>query len=265
MVNLKWKKLEQNIKKLNSVLVAFSGGVDSTLLAKIAFKTLGNNALAVTAYSTLNTKNELKEAKELAKKIGIKHLIINTEELKNKKFIVNDKNRCAYCKHELFSKLKKIAEDNKLEHVIEASNFNDLSDYRPGMKVSNQLGIIQPFVSAKITKDEIRLKVKEFGLPNWNKPSSPCLSSRIPYGEVITEKKLRMIEKAEDFLKTFKFYNVRVRLHNDLAKIEIDKNDFDKILKNRIPIIKKFKEIGFIFVTLDLQGFRSGSLNEELK
>jgi pyridinium-3,5-biscarboxylic acid mononucleotide sulfurtransferase len=264
MIDSNWKKLEERLKNYNSVLIAYSGGVDSTLLTKISFDILGNKALAVTAYSTLNTEKELKEAEEIARKIGIKHLVINTEELKNSKFAVNDKDRCSYCKNELFSKLKKIAAEHNLENVIEASNFNDLSDYRPGMKVSNELGIIQPFVLEKITKDEIRKKAKEFGLSNWNKPSSPCLSSRIPYGEVITEKKLRMIEKAEDFLKTYNFYNVRVRVHNDLARIEVNKKDFNKIIKKDEEIIKKFKEIGFIFVSLDLQGFRSGSLNEGL-
>jgi uncharacterized protein len=261
----KFNKLKNIIKSLNSVVIAFSGGIDSTLLAKIAFDILGDNAIAVTGISDTLIEKEFNEAKEIANHIGIKHLIINTLEMENQKFINNDAKRCYYCKIELFSKLKKIALENNLSFVIEGSNFNDKSDYRPGMIAAKELDIRAPFVEAGITKEEIRNYAKALDLPNWNKPSSPCLSSRVAYGEDITLDKLKRIEKGEEFLKNKNLLSVRVRNHGNIARIEVNKNEFNKIIKLSDEISLYFKEIGFSYITLDLEGYRMGSMNEILK
>lgn len=264
MNNEKLEILKKGLKELGSVVVAYSGGIDSTFLAKAAYDVLGKNALAVTGNSDVNSAGDLSDAHRYAEEIGIEHLVIATDEINQNDFHKNDKNRCYYCKTELFTKCLDIAEEKGFAYVVEGSNFNDLDDYRPGMKASCELSIKQPLVDAEITKDEIREYLKYYNLDIWDKPASPCLSSRIPYGNSITSDKLRMVEQCEVFLKKFGFYNLRVRHHGNIARIEIDPEHFPTIGSNHKEIVERFTEIGFDYVTLDLKGFRSGSLNESL-
>ena len=254
--------LKDIIKNLGSVVIAYSGGIDSTFLTKIAYDVLGNKALAVTGHSDVNSNMDLHDAEKYAEEIGIEHLIIPTEEVNSSDFNKNDKNRCFYCKTELFSKCLSIAEEKGYSYVIEGSNFDDLDDYRPGMKASCDLNIKQPIVKAKITKAEIREYLHSIDYSIWNKPASPCLSSRIPYGNKITGEKLRMVEDGELFLQSYGFYNMRVRHHDKIARIEVDVKDFEIITTNNIEITEHFNSIGFDYVTLDLKGFRTGSMNE---
>ena len=258
----KIEKLKDVIRELGSVVVAYSGGIDSTFLAKVSYDVLGDKALAVTGHSAVNSSLDLADAKKYAIEIGIKHLIIQTKEVNNSDFYKNDKNRCFHCKTELFSRCLNIAKESGYAYVVEGSNFDDLNDYRPGMKASCDLNIKQPIVLSEITKKEIRVYLQSQGYSIWDKPASPCLSSRIPYGKVITRDKLIMVEKGELFLRSIGFYNMRVRHHDKIARIEVDPEDFDKITGNRGDILSQFNTIGFDYVTLDLQGFRTGSMNE---
>lgn len=260
-MNKKFENLENILKEMKSVLIAFSGGIDSSLLTKIAFDILKEKALAVTINSSLLTKKELNESRLIAEDIELNHLIIDVDIFKNKNIVKNNHNRCYYCKKEILKRLLKIAKEKNIPSVIDASNYDDLSDYRPGFKAAKELKIRHPFIEAKITKDDIRCYSKKIGLSIWNKPSSACLASRIPYNDKITSDKLRMIDAAEEFLKEKGFKNVRVRLHKNIARIEINKNEFNKIIKISDKLIKIYKEIGFNYTTLDLQGFKSGSMN----
>ncbi len=249
------------MKQYYGVVVAFSGGVDSSLLLRVAKEVLNNRVIAVTAISPLYTKIELQTAREIASLIGVKHLVIRSKEMKNKNFVTNPVNRCYYCKIELFSALKRIARKRNYV-VIEASNYSDLSDFRPGIEASKNLGIESPLLKVKLTKAEIRRLAKELGLPNWNKPSMACLASRIPYGTKIDKTILNRIERAEGFLHNLSFLQVRVRDYYPLARIEISANEFAKILKQRNRIIGFFKKIGYKYITLDLEGYRTGSMNQ---
>lgn len=262
----KLKALEKKLKGMKSVLIAFSGGVDSTFLLKVAHDVLGENAIAVTAASETYTKSELNDAKRFAGRIGAKHIIIKTSELNIKGFSENTAERCYLCKKELFSKLSGIAKANRINFVLDASNFDDLKDYRPGMKAAKELSIRSPLVEAKLTKQDIRLLSKKMTLPTWNKPSMACLSSRFPYGSEINVKKLGMVEKAEKILKQIGLKQVRVRHHNEIARIETSAQEMKLLLNPKFQgrIIRGFKKLGFTYITLDLQGYRSGSMNEVL-
>ncbi len=269
-LNIKKEKLNnlRNILyEMGSVLIAYSGGVDSTFLLKVAREELGNKVIAVTVKSEIHPLSEITVAKKMVQKFKVKHLIIDNEILLNKEFINNPKERCYICKKELFGQISEITKEHNLNFVIDGSNYDDLSDYRPGMKAIRELKIRSPLQEALFTKDDIRLLSKEMDLPTWNKPSNSCLATRIPYGDKITLEKLKRIEQAEEFIHNIGIEQVRVRCHNNLARIEVREKDLLFLLKEdlRKRIIPQFKKLGFVYVTLDLQGYRSGSMNEGLK
>ena len=255
----KYEKLKESIKKLDKVIIAFSGGIDSTLVLKAAHDVLGDEVIAVTADSPSLPRRELEETKRIAKQIGAKHFVINTEETKNKDYLKNPTYRCYYCKSELYSKLKLIAEQLGFNKILNGTNFDDLGDYRPGLKAADENNVISPLKDAKLTKNEVRELAKHLGLEIWDKPSSPCLSSRVPYGQEITLIKLSMIEEAENFLRDFGIKELRVRHFGNLARIELNESDKEIINDNFVIIEKKFNEIGFDEITIS--NFKSGNLN----
>ncbi len=261
----KLEQLKNNLKQMNCVAIAFSGGVDSTFLTKIAFDVLGEKAIAVTATSSTYPQRELKQAKQFTKLIGIKHVLISSEETEIENFSDNPNNRCYYCKKELFLKIKQFAKEHHLNYVLDGSNVDDTSDYRPGMKALEELDVISPLRDVGFTKQEIKELSKDMHLDTWDKPAFACLASRFPYGVKITKSKLMQVEKAESFLFSMGVKQFRVRYHEEVARIEVLQDDFQTILKHAEEITKYFKEIGFKYITLDMQGYRTGSLNEVLE
>jgi len=260
----KLENLKKSISRMERAIVAFSGGVDSTFLLKICVDVLGReNVIAVTAVSPTYQEEEIEEARAFAKSMGIEHLIIHTHEMENDKFVSNPRERCYFCKKELFSELKRIASQHGVRYVLDATNKDDESDFRPGMRALREEGVISPLREAGITKEEIRYFSKKLGLPTYDKPSQACLASRFPYGEKITEEKLKMVKEAERFLKMLGFKVVRVRHHGRMARIEVGREEMKKILENdiRTKIYERFREIGYVWVCLDLMGYRSGSMN----
>lgn len=250
---------------MDSVAIAFSGGVDSTFLTKVAYDVLGEKAIAVTASSPTFPQIELDAAKQLAEKIGIGHIVIDSEETKNINFVKNPINRCYYCKKELFSKIKQVAAEKKLNFVIDGSNADDASDYRPGTRALKKLNVISPLQDVGLTKKEIKELSKDMNLDTWDKPSFACLASRFPYGIEITISRLKQVEDAEAYLNSLGIKQFRVRYHNEVARIEVSKNDFDKIIKHSDNIVQQFKKLGFKYIALDMDGYRTGSLNEVLE
>lgn len=263
----KYKELKEYIESLGSVAVAFSSGVDSTFLLKVAHDVLGEKAIAITARSCSFPERELNEAIAFAKDNGIMHKIVDSEEMEIEGFSQNPVNRCYLCKRELFSKMKDLAEKNGFQEVVEGSNMDDLGDYRPGLTAIRELGIKSPLRHAELTKAEIRQLSKELGLPTWEKQSFACLSSRFPYGQTITPEKLKMVDEAEQLLLDLGFRQVRVRHHETLARIEISEEQFEKIMEKQVrdQIYDRLKEIGFAYVSLDMAGYRTGSMNETLE
>jgi uncharacterized protein len=263
----KLKELKNIFKTMGRVVVAFSGGVDSTLLLKVAQDALGDeNVLAVTALSPLYPERELAGVKKLIQTIGVKHRLIESNELEIPGFSENPPNRCYYCKNKLFKELMDIAREEAFSFVVEGSTLDDDKDYRPGRMAIQELGIRSPLKEALFTKMEIRELSKELGLSTWDKPSFACLASRFSYGEKITEEGLRKIDAAEDFLFGLGFKQVRVRHYGNLARIEILNEEMSRLMDGplREKVVNQLKKIGYHYVTLDLQGFRSGSMNEVL-
>ncbi|MCL4492842.1 MAG: ATP-dependent sacrificial sulfur transferase LarE [Nitrospirae bacterium] len=263
MTTAKFEKLLSILKEMQSVVLAFSGGVDSTFLLK-AVRESGIRHLAVTAFSETMPGSELKCAEETARLMGVHHRIIRTGELDNPEFSRNPRNRCFYCKDELFSKLSDIAAAEGYKCVIDGSNNDDLADWRPGRQAAVKHGVRSPLMEAALSKDEIREISKAMGLPTWSKPASPCLSSRLPYGTEITRDALKRIELSEEFLKSLGFGNLRVRSHDDMARIEVTDKELSRFFDKGIreSVVTRLREFGFKYIVVDLEGFRSGRLNE---
>jgi len=260
----KLKKLELLLKNMEGIVVAFSGGVDSTFLLKVAHDVLPDRVIAVTATSATYPQRELGEAKDFARQSGIRHIIIDSEELDIEGFSDNPPNRCYLCKKELFTKMKEVASQNGMKYVAEGSNTDDLGDYRPGMQAIRELEIVSPLREANLNKEDIRQLSRQMNLPTWDKQPFACLSSRFPYGQQITREKLSMVDRAEQYLLDLGFKNVRVRHHGDTARIEVAgierKKFFDLDVMEKVD--KAFREIGFAYTALDLKGYRTGSMNE---
>jgi len=261
----KLKKLKEILKQMHSVLVAYSAGVDSTFLLKVARDVLVNKVLAVTALSPTYPKEELIFSKKMAKALGVRHRIIKTNELNDKRFTSNSINRCYFCKDELFRRLKKIAKENKINFVADASNLSDKHDFRPGNKAKEKLKIRSPLVEAGFTKQDIRKMSKKLGLITWNKASLACLASRIPYGTRISRGLLERINKAEVYLRKMGFKQVRLRHYNGLCRIEVLKDEIPVLINKRNLVVEKLKSLGYDYVALDLEGYRTGSMNEVIK
>jgi len=266
LASVKLERLQGILKDMGSLLVAFSGGVDSTFLLRVASDSLGEKCAAITATSPTYPEREFKEAVKLADSMKVRHIIVESNELLIPNFADNTEKRCYYCKSELF----KISVDNArslgFSYVVDGSNADDLLDFRPGKTAANELGVRSPLQEAGLTKDEIRILSRDMGLPTWDKQSFACLSSRFPYGTAITEERLSMVSEGEDLLRGLGFNQFRVRYHGETVRIEVEAKAIARFLDEylRKKIVAGFKEIGFIYITLDLQGYRTGSMNEAL-
>ncbi len=259
----KLNTLKEYIRDLGSLAVGFSGGVDSTFLLAVAHEVLGDKAMAITTSAASIPERELKEAKEFCAEHGIRHVICKVDQLQIEAFRTNAPDRCYHCKRAIFSEIKRVAAESGIEYIAEGSNMDDLGDYRPGLRAVEELEVTSPLRAAKLYKAEIREISKAMGLPTWSKPAYACLASRLVYGEEITEEKLSMIDNAEQFLIEHGFYEERVRMHGNIARIEVPARDITRLAADDIRevVYKRFKEIGFLYVTLDMHGYQLGSMN----
>jgi uncharacterized protein len=263
---VKPRMLKAIVAEMGSALVAYSGGADSTLLLKVALDMLGRNVLAVTARAPISPSSELSAAEEMAHQLGARHLFVETGVLDDPHFSSNPPDRCYICKRRLFSRLKELAKEHGLKEVVEGSNQDDVGEYRPGLRAAQEIGVRSPLAEVGLSKAEVRLISQEMGLPIWNKPAQTCLATRFLYGEPLTLEKLKRVERAEAFLHSLGLGQLRVRNHGTLARIEVPKEDMARLLSGMsLAIVDKLKELGYTYVTLDLEGYRTGSMDKILK
>ena len=261
MQNEKVQKLKEILAGMGSILVAFSGGTDSSLVLKVAHDVLGDKAIAMTAVSASLPTSERLEAIQIAKQIGAQHILVDSDETSDPAYLANSPNRCFFCKKETYGKLTAFAKEHGFQTIVDGTNADDTGDYRPGRKAACEFHVRSPLLEAGFTKAEIRNLARELGLPNWDKPAAACLSSRIPYGTTITLGALSQVERAEALLHGLGLRQLRVRHHGPVARIEAEPEDFPRLLEHREEIVTTLKAIGYTFVSLDLAGFHSGSMN----